>query len=468
MIFWLLLVLISGIGRAAIVSEGSRESGLVVEGDIDLPVHDLYGVVSQFGAALSPAPPSDGTAFPPARLTVHVERQNPGDAPREAEIDCLTRKRETDVRVVVYVGSPAPVEGWLREIVRGLLYRRAAMLGARYAEGSEPPPLPYWIVEGAYQTVTGRNEETFKAVSRRARLFGKVPLVETVIGWENGGEEVPADPVTETWRGAFCWGLYLFYQTAPGHRGDLDRWFASLPGGDVPLQAGKAAEKEWVEFQKTLGKKRDDLVYAWDLYSWDRSQSELEALNTISFPAWTPPSKPGASDKKEADKKMREEEAKAAVALSSKQGRPEGAAVPAPASAPATDRAWEAMTLPLADLPQEAGHPLFAATLRERIDKLIVLEMRANFAWRPVIALERDALMALINPDPLVAATYPTRLSYAATAQARLGGLAGRMTDYVNWFEVNRRSGDEASQGEFGGYFALMGRFEVLRALREK
>ena len=140
------------------------------------------------------------------------------------------------------------------------------------------------------------------------------------------------------------------------------------------------------------------------------------------------------------------------------------AAKPGPVPPPVPTE-WKAATLALADLPQEAGHPLFGPTLRDRIDKLIVLEMRANFAWRPVIALYRDALSVLLQSDVAVVATYPARLASASAAEAKLGGLAARVTDYLNWFEVNRRSGGDAGRGEFAGYFDLMGRLEALQAL---
>ena len=85
-----------------------------------------------------------------------------------------------------------------------------------------------------------------------------------------------------------------------------------------------------------------------------------------------------------------------------------------------------------------------------KIFELTALELRAHPSWRPVIALYRFGLTALINDkDPK---EHATPFLHEANAQRALEmDFHQKLIDYINWFEVTQDSAMESSH--FQSYF---------------
>ena len=383
---------------------------------------EILGLLAPFAAQLGapPAPPAlpigPGSApaphapNPPGRLLLRLEGPDPAGPPRAPVLTVTRHGLRFDFQVTGYLGPSFSIEEWLREVTCALIYRRAAAEGAGpvFSKAGALPPLPLWLAEGAFETVVSEHPEsyrhldqaeTFNQIARRARSLGTLPTAQTVAGWQ----ELSSDPIFRAWQETFCWQLYLFYRDDPARAKRLDHWYQADAGLPDPDLAEADLEASWKSHQQSEGTD--------PLYSWDQTVSLLAALQTTLVPG---------------------------------------------------DAKHPPLVLKWAELPQAQapGYPAFRSVIQQKISQLILLEMRANFAWRPVIALYRDALQSLQSPSPSKqAAPFPARLAVADAAAARLTDLNQRVEDYLNWFEVTRRAGGGTA---FKAYFDLNGEFESL------
>ena len=401
----------------------------------------------QFLPAAAPGAPLAG---PVTRLLLRVETAVPGAAPQPPALTAR-RYREggkdhVDFQVTVSPGPGVSGEAWQRLAVEALLRRRALAHGAPPPEvGASLAPIPRWIVEGAFQSTVVQGEESASLLhpaslsfqEKRGDLYGKIarragflhttPSVAQVAGWG----EICADPIFGAWQKAFCWYLSLFYQADPARSAALERWFDPdqllLPGPDGKVS--DAVQAQWAAFQRTIGAGMGDV-----LYSGERSAGELAAAQTVLLP---------------------------------------GAAEGTPPRPP--------LVVPWLQLPEviAKGYPEFPGAVQAKISALQLLEMKSNFAWRPVVALYRDALSVLVfeypegspgdeawqkklrawNPEKRVE-EFRRRLALADQAALRLTSLNQQVADYLNWFEVTRKTRDGRSP--FADYFDLNGQFDFL------
>ncbi len=371
---------------------------------------DIIGVLDRFERQLlPPVPPAPPNAPPPppiSRLLVRVELQDPAALPRAPFLFVSNPgSSHPDFQVTLFAGPRNPTPVWLRKIVVALLYRKAVAAGANFANTDELPPVPLWIAEGAFQSLfeNGTDQQLYRELARRAGFLGKTPSIETIFGWK----ELSPDPLMNAWQQAFSWQLYLFYRKDPARAAVLEAWFKTLADATpAPWPLDAKIEEQWSAFQKNIGDGPDIL------YSWERTADELAAAQVFTLPA----------------------DAKNPVRLVK----------------------WS-------ELPPLRNDPAMPALVRSKIAQFEVLEMQANFAWRPVIALYRDALSSLYLPSSDPAAAFAARLADADQAAQRLNSLAQRVGDYLNWFEVTRKTGGSGpdTTSQFEDYFDLGRQFDA-------
>jgi len=371
---------------------------------------DIIGVLDRFERQLlppvPPAPPNLPVPLPASRLLVRVEPQDPAALPRPPFLFLRNPGApHPDFQVTFFAGPDNPPQVWLRKIVVALLYRKAVAAGADFSSGDDLPPVPLWIAEGAFQSLfeNGTDQQLYRELARRAGFLGKTPSIETIFGWKT----LSPDPLMNSWQQAFSWQLYLFYRNDPARAAVLEAWFKTLAEAQpAPWPLNTKIEEQWSAFQKNIGDGPDVL------YGWDRTADELAAAQVFVLPA---------------DAKN--------------QGR----------------------LVKWSELPQMRNDPALPALVRSKIAQFEVLEMRANFAWRPVIALYRDALNSLYLPSGDPAAAFAARLADADQAAQRLNSLAQRVGDYLNWFEVTRKTGGSGpdTTSQFEDYFNLSRQFDA-------
>ena len=393
--------------------------------------------------AVAPQSPASPALFS-SRLLLRLEPALPaglgsssGVASRTPFLTVVRNGSRFDFQVTDRFGPDFSPEEWLRQIVTAMLYRRAVAQGAgpRFAVAGSLPPVPLWLVEGTFQTMlSGHSEiyrgrgqaEVFGEIAHRARVAGTTPSVAVVAAWQDLSE----DPVFRPWQQAFCWRLALFYKADPGRSERLDRWYAE--GGEgLPHAEGQAdpvLEERWRAFDRVEGGDA--------LYSWGQTAAALAAMQTLSL-----------------------------------SGDPK-------------DKKCPPVTVKWSELVARKNYPDFLRAVSAKRDEMFLLEMKAHFAWRPVIALYREALASLIyasvevkgRPEAKVRNkaesglqglgsmgidSFPARLAAADGAAQRLAGLEDRLDDYLNWFEVTRRTGS-AGDTVFRDYFELRNQFEAL------
>jgi hypothetical protein len=99
------------------------------------------------------------------------------------------------------------------------------------------------------------------------------------------------------------------------------------------------------------------------------------------------------------------------------------------------------------------------ATLQQKNFDLTALELRIHPSWRPIVALYRFGLTAIINDKPIQAKNY-----LAEARRRRAGEMAyhQKLTDYVNWFEVTKDFAGHTSH--FDSYFSTAQAMERVQA----
>ena len=89
------------------------------------------------------------------------------------------------------------------------------------------------------------------------------------------------------------------------------------------------------------------------------------------------------------------------------------------------------------------------AALQDKVLELTQLELRIHPSWRPIVALYRFGLTALINGHPDQAKKL---IAEADERRRKENDYREKLTDYMNWFEVtNDYSGNSS---EFADFFA--------------
>ncbi|MCS7063145.1 MAG: hypothetical protein NZM04_03710 [Methylacidiphilales bacterium] len=294
---------------------------------------------------------------------------------------------------------PQPPEELIRQIVSILIYEKALTRFIPFEPGDYLPALPLWLNEGLTQTLFDKRHDTWTAIVVRAYRIGRSPSLKDILGWK----ELSPDTLFRAWQQAHVYHLVCWLTQDSMTRAEFQRQLMQyIPrvlgsrGSSVPWPNPERLEPLWKDYLKGLQRPSDIIL------TWDQTAAELMRLQK--------------------------------VVLQNSDG-----------STPVLttlDRLHEALE-----------HPAAEGAIREKIRALIDLELRAQFAWRPVVASFREALEGLILSRE-AGADYLERLAQAKAWAQRMQEHRDGLNDYLNWFEVSHLPA--MPERTFGSYFKFL------------
>ncbi len=274
-------------------------------------------------------------------------------------------------------------EDLLRNVVAAILYQSIYQDGAKETVGKPLIKLPIWIVEGLLQGLIDGNPEQNTRIALRANKLKKTPTLETIMSWTALSNE----KLERCWQQAFCFEALQFVQSDAARWEATKKWLIAraqnMNTTSLPWPIDEQIEDQWQHSQVNNRFSSEPLIL-----SWDHIVSELSSMQTVTLPATkTEPEAIISFDK----------------------------------------------------LTEHRAHPEFMRVISVKIADLTVLEMRAGFMWSSVIQEYRFALMSLTN-STASDKIYLQKLVAARKMTAELSEFGKRVEDYLNWFEVTKRT----------------------------
>jgi hypothetical protein len=275
-----------------------------------------------------------------------------------------------------------------RQFVTALLWEKLFSQSTSFDTHTRLDVVPLWLIEGLNETLIEDPSRSREEVVRRAALAHRAPSLEEITGWQ----EISEDRLLGLYQRAFCYYLVNSLIHHGAQRADFQAWLdkASV-SGPASAQLLFPTEAGWQRQLLDAPERSHDLVY-----TWDESVNALAAAETIAVSA-----------KKADDTRI--------------------------------------CTLDtVAALPRDDD---LIAALQKKVFDLTALELRAHPSWRPILALYRFGLTALISGHLDQAKNYIRQAQQQRTAEI---AAHQKLIDYVNWFEVTR---DYAGASRFENYF---------------
>jgi hypothetical protein len=277
-----------------------------------------------------------------------------------------------------------------RQFVTALLWEKFFAADQSFDAHTKLDVVPLWLTEGLNEWLmqdAGRDRE---AIVRRAAQNQRAPALTEITSWD----EISSDRLLGLYQRAFCYYLVNSLIHGGDKRANFQEWLTTL-AGPHPSSASFLfpTEADWQRQLLEAPARSHDTFY-----TWEDSFAALTAAEIIAIP-----------NKKEADTQI--------------------------------------CTLDnVVAFPRKKE---LTEALRKKVFDLTALEVRAHVSWRPVIALYRLGLTALVNNH----AVQAQQLIQEAQ-QRRTGELAyhQKLVDYINWFEVTRDY--TGNKSAFESYFS--------------
>ena len=343
------------------------------------------------------------------RFAVHIRIMAPDD-PMLAKINreaagVFAQGNTMKIEAVVPSTDPNLREFIQRQFVTALLWERFFSKTTTFDHQTHLDVVPVWLVEGLREYLNEDPEHDRESIVRRAVHSQSAPSLAEVTGWH----ELSSDRLLGLWQRAFCFYLVDSIIEQGPRRDDFQQWLDGFASENpAPAQYHFPTETAWQHELVDASSRSRQIVY-----TWDETLAELTADQTITFLTSTDPAVK--------DPKVQ------------------------------TCTIFDVTALP-------HTVPMFEA-IKERIDVLTALELRAHASWNSVIELYRSALTVLIKNNDVDLAnkllTEGHKRFLAETADHQ------KLTDYVNWFEVTK---DYAAPDHFEGYFTTAKEMERIEA----
>jgi len=327
------------------------------------------------------------------RFPVHIHVITPDD-PLAGKIDreaaqVLLVDGSMTIDAYLPLDDPAAREFIQRQYVTALLWEKFFANTTKFDQNTPIDTVPLWLIEGLREWVNEDPTHNREEIVRRALKNRTAPSLAEVTGWKT----LSGDRLLGLWQRAFSFYLVDSLVRKGSHREDFQQWLQSFatPGGSGPLHF--PTEANWQHELAAAAVRGRSIVY-----TWQETCDELAEDETITYAE--------SKDAKVQTCSMDEVATKA----------------------------------PTAELLQ---------AVKERMDVLTALELRAHPGWHATLEAYRNALGALLQDD---AEGMAPRLFAEAHAlqQAELTNHQ-KLVDYLNWFEVTRDLGNTRSR--FEGYF---------------
>jgi hypothetical protein len=287
-----------------------------------------------------------------------------------------------------------------RQFVTALLWEKFFANTHSFDTHTNLAVVPTWLIEGLNEWLNDDSGRDREAIVRRAAQTNRAATLKEITGWE----DISQDRLLGLYQRAFCYYLVNSLIHRGAARDDFQQWLGTFSSANpTPANYLFPTEAGWQRLLLEAPERSHDIVY-----TWDESAAALSAAETISIPA-----------KKAEDTRI--------CTLDS-----------------------------VAAFPHD---PDLITALQKKVFDLTALELRIHPSWRPIMALYRFGLTAVINGKPDQAKNYIAEAQRRRTKEA---AYHQKLTDYVNWFEVTKDYAGHTSHFDF--YFSTAQAMERVQA----
>ena len=341
------------------------------------------------------------------RFPVHIRIVTPDD-PLADKIDqesvsVIAANQTLNINAILPSSAPDAHTFVQRQFVTALLWENFFAPNQSLNSHTRLNVVPLWLIEGLREWLDDDPEHNREKIVKRAALTKRAPTLEDVTDWH----ELSDDHMVALWQRAFCYYLVQSLIRKNEKRENFQQWLATV-ASPSPSSAKLLFPTE-MGWQKELLASPDRSHGI--VYSWDETVAELGAIETIAIPS-----------AKEADTRI--------------------------------------CTLDtIASFPRD---PKLTTAVQQKVLDLTGLELRAHPSWRPIIALYRFGLSALIDdkkPDLQQAKKIIMEAQHERSAEMV---THQKLLDYVNWFEVTKDYAGTVSH--FYSYFSTAQKLEQVQA----
>ncbi len=336
----------------------------------------------------------------PVRIEVVMPDDPLADKIHEERATVTLQDKTMVLDAAVPYSDPDAKDFIQRQFVTALLWEKFFANTRSFDTHTNLAVVPTWLIEGLNEWLDDDSGRDREAIVRRAALTQRAPTLKEITGWE----DISQDRLLGLYQRAFCYYLVNSLIHRGAQREDFQQWLETFSSPHpTPADYLFPTEAGWQRELLDAPERSHDIVY-----TWDESVAALSSAETISIPG-----------KKPEDTRIG-----------------------------TLDR--------VADFPRNSD---LISTLQQKNFDLTALELRIHPSWRPIVALYRFGLTALINDQPVQAKRY-----LAEARSRRMGEMAyhQKLTDYVNWFEVTKDYGEHTSH--FDSYFSTAQAMERVQA----
>jgi hypothetical protein len=287
-----------------------------------------------------------------------------------------------------------------RQYVTAMLWEKFFANTKTFDTHTQLDTVPVWLIEGLREWLNDDAEHDRESIVKRAVKIQHAPSLADVTGWK----QLSTDRLMGLWQRSFCFYLVDSLIQPGARRDDFQQWLETLAGPHpTSAQLLFPTEMGWQRELVAATERSRDVVY-----TWDETVAELAQDEVIEVP---------------------------------------------------TEKAADTHICTIETVSKYPRNPKLVEALRQKIFDLTNLELRAHPSWRPIIALYRFGLTALINdakPDAAVKFIQQAHDLRAAEMDDHQ-----KLVDYLNWYEVTK-SNDGLSR--FQSYFTTAQEMEKAQA----
>jgi hypothetical protein len=338
------------------------------------------------------------------RFPLHIRVVMPDDplagTIHEERVAVTATKKNMILEAMLPSSDPDAKAFLQRQFVTVLLWEKFFARTSSFDSHTNLGVVPVWLIEGLNEWISDDPGRDREEIVRRAATIHRAPTLKEITGWE----EISQDRLLGLYQRAFCYYLVNSLVHGETKRADFQQWLATFSGDDpAPADFLFPNEENWQQLLLEAPARSHELVY-----TWDESATALSDAEAIAIPA-----------KKAAETRI--------------------------------------CTLDtVINFPRDDA---LTAALQKKVFDLTALELRVHPSWRPIFALYRFGLVALIGNRPDQAQKYFTEAQRQRTAET---AYHEKLTDYVNWFEVTRDYAGHTSR--FNSYFSTARALERAQA----
>jgi hypothetical protein len=292
--------------------------------------------------------------------------------------------------------DPTAREFVQRQYVTAILWEKFFANTTKFDQSTPLDIVPLWLIEGLREWANEDPTHNREQIVRRALQNQTVPTLAEVTGWKT----LSQDRLLGLWQRAFSFYLVDSLVRPGPRRDDFQEWLDGFASHDGSGHMHFPTEANWKrELADAADRSRNTV------YTWQETYDDLISDETIAY---------------------------------------------------AESKGAKVQTFSLDDVATKAPTAQLLQAVKERIDVLTALEIRAHPGWHSTLEAYRTALTALVQDDG--EARAPRILAEAHALQAGEVANHQKLVDYLNWFEVTRDLGDGPSH--FEGYFVTSKQIE--------